>query len=165
MMHVGMKLDEFKKLFFDEKKVLDATDRARQRVLSRFGAYVRTAARSSIRVRKRISSPGQPPSSHIARGTYSGHGASRMSEQGIRAIYFGYDKTRRSVVVGPVLLSALGKYILPALEYGGPSQVIGGGQRKRKVVRRITIRARPFMQPAFEKEQKKLPALWANSIR
>ena len=151
MMHVGMKLDEFKKLFFDEKKVLDATDRARQRVLSRFGAYVRTAARSSIRKRRRTSEPGQPPSSHT--GLLK------------RFIFFGYDRNWRSVVIGPTRLNQATGDAPPALEYGGPSQVIGGGQRKRKVVRRITIRARPFMQPAFDKEQKKLPALWANSIR
>ena len=151
MMHVGLKLDAFKQLFFDEKKVRDAADRARQRALARFGAYVRTAARTSIRKRRRPSEPGQPPSSHT--GLLK------------RFIFFGYDRQWRSVVIGPTRLNQATGDAPPALEYGGPSRVISGGRRKKKVVRKVTIRARPFMQPAFEKEQKKLPALWANSVR
>jgi len=58
---IGMK---FKQMFFTSKAVLSATDRATRRVVSRFGAYVRRAAKSSIRKRKRISCPGKPPSSH-----------------------------------------------------------------------------------------------------
>jgi len=50
---------------------------------------------------------------------------------------------------------------LTALEYGGTSTM-----RTRKGKRRqIRIAARPVMGPAYEKEQPKLPAMWADSIK
>jgi len=77
-----------KQMFFDRDKVRKRTDAGTRRVLSRFGAYVRTTAKHSIRKRKRISEPGEPPSSHT--------GLLR------RFIFFGYDRDRRSVVIGPI---------------------------------------------------------------
>ncbi len=59
---IGMRVD--KRMFFDRKRVVDATDRATRRVLSKFGAFVRQTARRSIRRRRSVSQPGQPPSSH-----------------------------------------------------------------------------------------------------
>ena len=56
----------FKEMFFDAKKVTSAVDTATRKVLSKFGAYVRTNARHSIRKRKGVSRPGQPPSSQSA---------------------------------------------------------------------------------------------------
>ena len=49
--------------FFDRQRVMSG-DRATRKVFSKFGAFVRQTARSSIRKRKSISEPGQPPSSH-----------------------------------------------------------------------------------------------------
>ena len=138
-------------MFFDTERVKKVADTATRKVLSKAGAFIRTAAKSSIRKRKAISAPGQPPSSHT--GLLK------------RFIFFGYDKHWRSVVIGPTRLNQATGVAPPALEYGGPSRVTSGGRRKKKGVRKVTIRARPFMQPAFEKEQKKLPSLWANSIR
>jgi len=80
-----------KRMFFDRKAVTGAVGRATRKVFSRFGAFVRTAARSSIRRRKRVSAPGEPPSSHT--GLLK------------RLIFFGYDRQRRSVVIGPQRLS------------------------------------------------------------
>lgn len=146
---VGMKIT---KMFFDTKKVISATDRATRRVFSKFGAFVRTAARSSIRKRKRISAPGKPPSSH----------------QGLlkKLIFFGYDREKQTVVIGPELLH--GKATAGAtelLEHGGRTTV--RGKRGRRARRRIvaTYTPRPFMGPAFEKEKPKLPAMWADSIK
>lgn len=51
-------------MFFDTDRVKRAADMATRKNLSKAGAYVRTAARSSIRTRKAISPPGQPPGSH-----------------------------------------------------------------------------------------------------
>ena len=51
---IGMKLKAAKGLFFDRGAVLRATTAAERRVLSRFGAFVRQRARTSIRQRKGI---------------------------------------------------------------------------------------------------------------
>lgn len=79
--------------FFDRKAVLDRVGRARVKSLSRFGAFVRTRARSLIRTRKRVSRPGEPPSSHT--GVLK------------RFIYFVYDPVRKTVVVGPAKTNQL----------------------------------------------------------
>ena len=50
--------------FFDRDAVLKATDKAQRMALSKFGAFVRTRARSSIRKRKGVAPAGSPPSSH-----------------------------------------------------------------------------------------------------
>ena len=149
-----------KRMFFDRGAVTSATDRATRRLLSRFGAYVRTTAKHSIRKRKRISDPGEPPSSHT--------GLLR------RFIFFGYDRERGSVVIGPMRLNQKvgdlptcgGQAGAPAaLEYGGASTIVAGrGGRKRKK-RRVRIAARPYMGPAFQHERPKLPAMWRDSVR
>jgi len=140
-----------KKVFFDRAAVTRRVDRATRRVLSRFGAYVRTAARSGIRSRKAVSEPGRPPSSHT--GLLK------------RLIFFAYDPQRETVVIGPLPLNRKVGNVPEALEYGGPSVVAEGPRRGRRRRRRVTVRARPFMRPAFEKERPKLPAMWRDSVK
>ena len=140
----------FKGLFFDHKGVLAKVDRGTRRVLSKFGAFVRRGARSSIRKRKGASTPGKPPSSHT--GLLK------------KFIFFGYEPRKRSVVIGPVRLNQKVGDAPEALEHGGTSTVVEGGRRRRRK-RRITIRARPFMGPAMAKEKPKLPAMWAGSVK
>ena len=138
---------EMTQLFFDSKKVRRSVDRTTRRVLSKFGAFVRRTARSSIRKRKKASPPGSPPSSHI--GLLK------------KFIWFGYEPAKRSVVIGPARLSQGGRGEAPSLlEYGGTGTVERRGKRKR-----AKVRPRPFMGPAFEKEQPKLPAMWRGSVR
>ena len=139
-----------KQMFFDRDKVRKRTDAGTRRVLSRFGAYVRTTAKHSIRKRKRISDPGEPPSSHT--------GLLR------RFIFFGYDRDRRSVVIGPMRLNQKVGDAPAALEYGGTSTVVEGLRRRRRK-RHIRIAARPYMGPAFEQEKPKLPAMWRDSVK
>ena len=139
-----------KQMFFDRKAVTGAVDKATRKVFSRFGAFVRRGAKSSIRKRKRISSPGEPPSSHT--GLLK------------RFIFFGYDRQRRSVVIGPQRLNQKVGEAPKALEYGGTSTIVEGLRNRRKK-RRVRIQARPYMGPAFQKEQPKLPAMWAGSFR
>jgi hypothetical protein len=161
----------FQKLFFDRASVITATTAATRRVLSKFGAFVRTRAKSSIRRRKRISEPGQPPSSHA--GTLK------------RLIFFGYEASKQSVVIGPAFsggdaamtsritkstrrksgtnIDVIGtrriRYVVPfVLEYGG-TVTAGGGKRQYR------YRARPFMRPALEAEKGQLPKLWKDSVR
>jgi hypothetical protein len=138
---------EIKRMFFDRQAVISKVDAATRRVLSRFGAFVRRSAKSSIRKRKKAAPPGQPPSSHT--GLLK------------KFIFFGYDADRRSVVIGPTRLNQKGRgEAPPLLEYGGKTTLKRGGKK-----RRVTYQARPYMGPAFEKEKPQLPAMWRGSVR
>jgi len=140
-----------KDMFFDRATVIRAVDGAKRTVLGKAGAFIRTAARTSIRKRKASAPAGKPPYSH--------EGSLR------RLILFGYDRAAESVVVGPVGFKKSTPHPAPnVLEYGGETVVLsrrGGKLTSRKV----KIAARPFMAPALERERPKLPLLWRNSIR
>ena len=137
----------FKELFFDAKAVTSRVDVATRRVLSRFGAFVRRTAKSSIRKRKRPAPPGNPPSSHT--GLLK------------RFIFFGYEPRKRSVVIGPALLTQRGRGEAPSLlEYGGTASLKRRGRR-----RSVNYKPRPFMGPAMTKELPQLPSMWRNSLR
>ena len=168
-------------VFFDERAVRNAVDKGTRRALSKFGAYVRTRAKSSIRKRKSVSKPGSPPSSHT--GKLKKH------------IYFGYDQRARSVVVGAVPFSNSRAQEL--LEHGGravvrrprvfrvgqiaPMRVEDINDRRRwtrvhteaQAARATRIynqgasiyRARPFMKPAFQKELGNLRTSFQDCIR
>lgn len=142
---IGFKIQAAKGLFFDRAKVTNATDKATRKVLSRFGAFVRQTARSSIRKRKHTSSPGQPPT----------------NKTGLlkKFIFFGYSPESRSVVIGAALLnkSTAAQRIL---EHG---DTVDGERRGKRV--RMKYEARPYMQPAFVKEKSQLPSLWRNAVR
>ena len=148
MAKIGFKVT---RLFFDRKAVKNAVDRGKRKVLSKFGAFVRQRAKTSIRKRKRTSAPGQPPSSHT--GLLK------------KFIFFAYDRERDSVVIGPERLNQKTGDAPPALEHGGRSRVTSGSRRGKRMVRTVTIRQRPYMGPAFEKEKEGLPKLWKDSIR
>lgn len=165
--------------FFDSPAVLAKVGKARIKVLSKFGAFVRTRARSSIRKRKKPSSPGQPPSSHT--GTLK------------RFIFFSYVQESDSVVIGPAITkqSYSGKDGQPVsgtipsvLENNGAITITevqykdGTWKRidRRKMrspwysalpqrTRQVNVQARPFMGPALATEGNKLPGLWADSVK
>jgi len=141
----GMSLKSAKEGFFDRAKVVGAVGKATRQVLSRFGAFVRQRAKTSIRNKKGTSPPGSPPYSHV--------GLLR------RFILFAFDPQRQSVVIGPTQLRETS--VAPRiLEHGGDATVdtpIGPHPARYE--------PRPFMQPAFEQEKGKLPDLWRNSVR
>ncbi len=137
-----------KQMFFDRPKVKRAVDAARRRVLSKAGAFIRQTARTSIRKRKGTSKPGSPPYSHV--------GLLR------RFILFGYDRQSESVVIGPVGIK--GSTAPRVLEQGGTTTVTRG-RRGKRTERRVRVAARPYMNPALEKERPKLPELWRNSVK
>jgi hypothetical protein len=161
---IGFRIDQAKGLFFDAPAVVKAVGRAERKVLSRFGAFVRRTARSSLRKRKKASEPGQPPSSHV--GLVKQH------------LFFLWDPQHRSVVVGPVQLNRSDPNTLELLEHGGTATrrfVVIEEKKRRGTTRRVVssrkakprtvrYRARPFMQPAFEKEQPKLADMWKDSV-
>lgn len=144
--------------FFDRQKVVSAVDKATRKVLSRFGAFVRQRAKSSIRRRKTPSKPGQPPTSWT--GLLK------------KFLFFSFDRSKRSVVIGPSKLNTAGRDAPEVLEQGGTVKQTNrrrqnrrgrrSEQRERRVVR---YRPRPYMGPAFEKEKSKLPRLWRDSVR
>jgi len=145
---IGMRISQAKGLFFDRQRVKNAVDRTTRRVLSRFGAFVRTRAKSSIRKRKKSAPPGKPPSSHT--GLLK------------KFIFFGYDQYQQSVVIGPVKLNAQGQEVPHTLEQGGVTAISYGKNRGK----RIRVEARPFMGPAFDKElQENMPDMWRDSVR
>jgi len=149
-----------KRLFFDRQAVLNAVDQATRRVLSRFGAFTRRIAKNSIRQRRGTSAPGTPPFSHT--------GLLR------KFLFFAYDPSARSVIIGPARLRGRGYGEAPALlEYGGAgersflaktgSTVPGQGLAWRR--KHVHIRPRPYMGPAFVKAKENLPDMWANSVK
>lgn len=160
---IGLSLHQAKATFFDRELVMRRMHAATRKALSRFGAYVRQRARSSIRKRKRPSAPGSPPSSHTG-----------ILKQ---FILFAYEPEKRSVVVGPaktnqVFFAGDGQPVqgtVPGiLEQGGEVRILEvykWGQWRRMDLRSrrrandlptrlrtVRIEARPYMQPAFDAE-------------
>lgn len=142
----GIKLSEAQRGFFDVPKVVSAMDKTTRRVFSKFGAFVRRRAQSSIRKRKKTSVPGEPPSGHT--------GLLR------KFIFFSYDAGRKSVVIGPTLLGSGGGEAPRLLEHGGSAT-----RKRGKQMKQVNYRPRPFMQPAYEAELPGLARLWSNSVR
>lgn len=171
---LSLKIDQAKNLFFDRAAVTSAVDKAQQSVLSKFGAFVRQSARSLLRTRKKPSDPGQPPSSHLG-----------LVKQ---FLFFVYEPEKKGVVIGPAQINRPSPDALAMLEHGGlasrrffvdqvsESKLTKSGRIKRKtftrlrasqqaVAQTVNYPARPFMQPAFEKEKPRLPDLWRNSVK
>ena len=172
---IGLSIRQAQGLFFDRQAVTRAVSRSERKVLSRFGAYVRTSARSSIRPARRKNLSELTPEEQrryrmrvrIARQlgrprpklplAHSRPGEPPRSITGLlrRFLYFAFDPSRRSVVIGPARISS---------GSGAPETLEHGGFTKRGS-RRVRIDARPYMGPALEREQVQLPALWRNSVR
>jgi len=186
-------VSDFKKSFFDRAAVTSKVDAATRRVLSKMGAFVRRRAKSSIRKRKKVSAPGQPPSSHV--GTLR------------NLLFFGYDSGTKTVVVGPAAFERTrllgGKTtpetleeggVVPKVEYqlssglwvsrnspllkdrdqrGASGKLLTRDQRKiveadvsGRPKRTLTpkIAARPYMGPAYRAELPKFAQMFKNSV-
>lgn len=156
--------------FFDRAKVMAATDKARRRNLVRAGALVRTAARRSMRPARRMrlteldseaqqahkiklaiakregrakpllpfksSQPGEPPRTRDG--------------QIKRFLFFVYDPSTNSVIVGPAAQSN---------STGAPATLEFGGKSKLGYIAK-----RPYMRPAEERVRRQYLQLWRNSI-
>lgn len=165
------------KFFFDRAAVQAAVGVAKARNLAKAGAFVRRAARSSMRKRKAVAAPGSPPSAH-------------QGEPNLRTIVFAWDPQSESMVIGPVGFNALsvqnGVYVkgtVPQVNEFGGTVGITEVQRKRDGtwdradlrsrrrlagrpmrVRQATYPARPFMFPALQQEGPKFVDLWKDSV-
>lgn len=139
-------------------KVFDApVDKAKRKILSEFGAYVRTIAKNSIKTMPKEvhAKPGQAPYGH--------DGSTRYKDW----IFFFVDHAASEVVIGAVALPRKDQTLIPnVLENGGQTQIpkrSSGG----KVIGYTTVmqQSRPHMSQAFEKAKKeKLPKLIEGSI-
>lgn len=132
------------------RKVMRATEKARETVLKRSGAYIRKVAMNSMRSvvpkSKEKSRPGQPPFARL--GNLK------------RLIRFSYDYSTKSVVIGPVLTGS-GSRVAKVLEHGGMN-TFRGLDGKPKLGR---YQARPYMQPALVASLKAITAHWRDAIK
>lgn len=105
-----------KNFFVDRQKIENAAQRGNVKALGKAGGYLRKAARSQLRRRKKASLPGQSPSVH-----------SKDNVATLKNILFGVDARQLSLIVGPVGLNqksvdggALVSGTVPGtLEFGG----------------------------------------------
>lgn len=134
-------LVQVKKSFFDRPEVERAVKRGKRQSLSRFGAFVRRRARSSIRKRKKIAEPFKPPSSH--------EGSLR------KLIFFAYDSSRDSVVIGP----------LPLNRFTGVPRLLEEGGVRVGALRPMFYRPHPYMVPALMTERRQAAPSFRNSVR
>lgn len=142
--------------FFDSPEVVARVDKNKRRVFSKFGAFVRRKAKSSIRYKKGISSPGDPPFAHRSSGfnkrkmnRKTGQSEQQPASPIRELIYFAWDERRKSVVIGPTPFRGRGDGAT-RLEKGGTLT-----KRTKKGSKTLRYRPRPFMKPALEAEQPK----------
>ncbi len=165
--------------FFDRAPVMNALDRASRRVLSRFGAFVRRTARTSLRMARRKRwgelSGAEKRVWHIraGRAKRAGRAAPRLPETTSRPgappklhmrprsgnplrqlLFFAFEAVKRTVVMGPLAFKTKS-----GTTHGAETLEHGGMGRKGPVA------ARPTMHLAFGKEVGKVPRMWADSIR
>jgi hypothetical protein len=141
--------------FFDSELVMKTVKEGERKEFGRIGAFVRTAARSSLRSRKLPSPVGSPPSIHTdigfvrtrknKAGQSTQKGASPLKE----LLFFAWDFQTESVVIGPTLFAQRrgadpGSSTVPrVLEEGGVETLV-----EKTKVRTLRFGPRPFMKPA-----------------
>ena len=135
--------------FFYNRKVLRLLDKKTHSAFIRFGSFVRTTAKRSIkRVGKKgtPSKPGQPP----------------KSRKGLlkNFIFYGFDLAKRSVVIGPQKIYGLKGQAPSVLEYGGNVK----SKSKKGHITNSKVSARPYMGPAFKEGKKQLANFWRNNV-
>jgi hypothetical protein len=153
-----------KDAFFDRAAVGDRVPPAIRQALSKFGAFVRKRAKSSLKYKDGTSAPGQPAAVHrsdrFTRTTKSKGKTKVQHASPLRELlFFSFDQAQRSVVIGP----AAGGPRSGApenLEKGGQA-VVGRGAARRSV----SIRARPTMGLAFAAELPSAPDNFRDLIR
>ena len=161
-------------LFFDSPKLIDLVTKAKRKVMSGQGAFVRRKARSSMRRKKNPSAPGSPPRD---RG-----GALK------RLIFFVYDPIAEDVVIGPEfwnkagsVANVSGQTTPQRLEQGGAVIATEAFTRKRgwRIVskryasrtrspvrtRRTIVEPRPLMKPALTKGMREWVRKWEGAVK
>lgn len=154
----GIKFGTYLSTFFDRQAVLDQLTPAETEILSKFGAFVRQRAMTSIRKANKKgtpSSPGTPPRSH---DKYT-KGGGRAEHLLRKLMFFGYDRSTRSTVIGPAVINK---------PTGAPGLCEFGGtvSRPKASGRFVTVTypKRPYMRPALEREKPKFPQLFSGML-
>ncbi len=145
--------------FFDRDAVLKAVDSATHKNLSKAGAFVRTIAQRSMRYTTKWQShsePGKPPLAH------------KQNPLLRKLLFFAFDRTNKSVVVGPVKAK---RGIVPRLmEEGGEVRQQGrtiqnASGTKVLPARTIRIEPRPYMGPALKQGREQAFKQWKDSVK
>jgi hypothetical protein len=153
--------------FFNPSLITSAMDKGKVRALSRCGAVVRMAAQGSLKYGKKPSAPGRPPRvirlrtfTRSTTNKKTGVTKTRATSPLRELLFFAYDAGSESVVVGPAEFRARkSKYAVPrVLEKGGKAPA------RREGGRAITIRPRPFMDPALKKKAPQFPGFFKNIL-
>ncbi len=175
-MMMKLSIKEAKAGFFDRDAVIDQVDKTAAQGASRWGAFVRRTARTSIRKARRKTMAELTTDERQRFRIYESlnrrgelHGQSKpklplaSSKPGepprsIRGdlkqfLFFAYDPERRSVVVGPAKLNGKQGNAPQVLEEGGYAVTHRG--------ERVRIEERPYMDPAFDKNIHALPRMLA----
>lgn len=114
--------------------------------LREYASFVRRKSKDLIRTRKRVSHPGEPPSSHTG-----------WLRRGLR---FARYRDPDTYIVGYLRRTGKSRGIPKALEFGGRTTVTSRTRRNGLVTRRaVRVRARPVLQPARAIESRKIPRI------
>lgn len=153
-----------KSFFFDRKEITSKLDPATRKALSKFGAFVRTRAKSSLKYGDKPSVPGKPPTVHRSRSftrkkKSKGVVVQQPSSPLRELIFFSYDPATRSIVVGPTL-GGRNSGVPDVMEHGGSSVIAVDGKK-----RIAHYQPRPTMQPAFDTELTKVQGNFLNIIK
>lgn len=133
---IGMALKTKASTRGEFKKLYKRAKKGGVKSLAGAAALIRTTARRSIRKRKNLGPPGKPPRTKFG--------------QLRRAIFFSVDKPRQVAVIGPSY-DGVGR--------SGAAHEYGGRYKGRKYPKR------PFMGPALEKSQDKLPKMFRGILK
>ena len=138
--------------FFDRASILDVLDKQERKYLARYGALVRSIARRSIKKQPyRVGSKNERDRRRDRRRRASKPGFPPGDVTGIlkKTIFFSFDDSRRTVVIGPIKTSGTkGRNVPETLEYG-----------------RGRIRPRPFMVPAHNEALPQAENIYKETIR
>ena len=118
----GIKFNVFLSSFFDRDAVIEELSELEWVVFSKFGAYLRQRAMTSIRKGNKkgdASAPGTPPRSHDVRAGKNGRAKHLLRAM----LFFGYDLDAKTLVVGPATqlvtaLNAVGRNLAVVLDQG-----------------------------------------------
>ncbi|MCC6360625.1 MAG: hypothetical protein IT450_17945 [Phycisphaerales bacterium] len=163
-----------KRAFFDRDVVMRAENAATLSAMRKIGAMIRTVARRSMRKARQMKLDEMKPEDaakwrmqqRIAK--YYGRKAPprplkgsdpgsppryRWSRLLKDRLFFAYDSSTRTVVIGPERLGRNGGKVPRLLEEGG----VGDNGKH--------IAARPYMKPALDQVRPKMAAEWAKAFR
>jgi hypothetical protein len=148
-MDISMSVDAFKAGFFDRKAVQTAVGKVQGANLSKGGAFVRRAAKTSLKYRKQEQDApaGRPPFVHRSEkftlektNKRTGVKTRRASSPLRELLFFAFDTKTKTVVIGPAGLNKGAGQTVPEV------QEDGGTVKVRRVIRQVRGRARSRAQ-------------------